>query len=43
MVVVALIGGNIGSYYGSKRWNTKKLEYFLAIVLTTAGIKLILF
>ncbi len=43
MVIVALIGGSIGSYYGSKRWNNKKLEYFLAFVLTTAGIKLILF
>jgi uncharacterized membrane protein YfcA len=43
MVVVALIGGSIGSYYGSKRWNNKKLEYFLAFILTTAGIKLILF
>ena len=42
-IPVALIGGSIGSYYGSKRWNNKKLEYFLAFILTTAGIKLILF
>ena len=43
MVIVALIGGSIGAYYGCKRWNNKKLEYFLAFILTTAGIKLILF
>ena len=43
MVIVALIGGSIGAYYGCKRWNNKKLEHFLAFILTTAGIKLILF
>lgn len=43
LVALALVGGLLGSYYGSRRWNNRKLEYFLALVLTTAGIKLILF
>ena len=43
LVSFALIGGLLGSYYGSQRWNNRKLEYFLALVLTSAGIKLILF
>jgi len=43
LVALALAGGLLGSYYGSRRWNNRKLEYFLALVLTTAGIKLILF
>ena len=43
LVGLALAGGLFGSYYGSQRWNNNRLEYFLAIVLTSAGIKLILF
>lgn len=43
LVGLALTGGLFGSYYGSQRWNNNRLEYFLAIVLTSAGIKLILF
>jgi len=43
LVGLAFIGGLIGSYYGSKRWNNRRLEYFLVLVLTSAGIKLILF
>jgi len=43
LVALAFVGGLLGSYYGSRRWNNRKLEYFLALVLTTAGIKLILF
>lgn len=43
LVALALAGGLLGSYFGSRRWNNRKLEYFLALVLTTAGIKLILF
>lgn len=43
MIVVALIGGFIGSYYGSKKWNNKKLEYFLILVLAAASFKLVLF
>ncbi len=43
MIVVALIGGLIGSYYGSKKWNNKKLEYFLMVVLAAASLKLLVF
>lgn len=43
LVGLALVGGIFGSYYGSQRWNNRHLEYFLALVLTSAGIKLILF
>ena len=43
LVALAFVGGLLGSYFGSRRWNNRKLEYFLALVLTTAGIKLILF
>lgn len=43
LVGLALVGGLFGSYYGSQRWNNRRLEYFLALVLTSAGIKLILF
>ena len=42
LVSVALAGGLFGSYYGSQRWNNRILEYFLVLVLTLAGIKLIL-
>lgn len=43
MIVLALIGGIIGSYYGSKKWNNKKLEYFLVAVLAAASFKLLVF
>ena len=43
LVGLALVGGIFGSYYGSQRWNNRRLEYFLSLVLTSAGIKLILF
>jgi len=43
LVGLALVGGIFGSYYGSQRWNNRRLEFFLALVLTSAGIKLILF
>jgi uncharacterized membrane protein YfcA len=43
LVGLALVGGIFGSYYGSQRSNNRRLEYFLALVLTSAGIKLILF
>jgi len=43
LVGLALVGGIFGSYYGSQRWNNRRLEYFLALVLTSAGTKLILF
>ena len=43
MVVIAVIGGMAGSYLGSKKWKTQRLEYFLALVLTTASLKLLFF
>lgn len=43
LVSLAFAGGFLGSYYGSQKWNNRRLEYFLALVLASAGIKLILF
>jgi uncharacterized membrane protein YfcA len=40
MVVLALIGGFLGSYYGSVKWNSIKLNYVLAGVLALASIKM---
>ena len=42
LVSLAFLGGFLGSYYGSKKWKNRRLEYFLALVLASAGIKLIL-
>jgi hypothetical protein len=41
LVAFALVGGFLGSYYGSKKFNNKKLRRLLAIVLIIAAIKLI--
>tara|TARA_Y100000385_G_scaffold93763_1_gene96866 strand:+ start:32 stop:775 length:744 start_codon:yes stop_codon:yes gene_type:complete len=41
LVIVALIGGFLGSFYGSKKLNNTSLRYILAFVLTLASIKLI--
>ena len=41
LVLVALIGGMLGGYYGSKRINNTRLRYILALVLSIACIKLI--
>jgi uncharacterized membrane protein YfcA len=38
----AIIGGAIGSYLGSRRLPARSVAIFLAVVLTIAGIKLIL-
>ena len=43
MVVIAVLGAIGGSYLGSQKWNNKFLEYFLAFVLTTASLKLLIF
>lgn len=40
LVGVALIGGFLGSYYGSKKFNNKLLRYMLAFVLIIASVKL---
>lgn len=41
LVVIALIGGILGGYYGSKRLNNQKLRYILACVLIIACVKLV--
>lgn len=40
LVAIALTGGFFGSYYGSKKFNNKRLRYMLAFVLLLASIKL---
>ncbi len=40
LVVIALIGGVLGGYYGSKKINNQKLRYILAFVLIIACAKL---
>lgn len=42
LVAPALIGGAIGSYFGSKRFRVRAITLLLATVLTIAGLKLIL-
>jgi len=42
LVVIALIGGLLGGYLGSKKLNNQKLRYMLAFVLAIACFKLIL-
>ncbi len=42
LVAIALIGGVLGGYYGSKRINNKNLRYILAFVLIIACVKLVL-
>ena len=42
MLVVALVGGLLGSYYGANKFNSTKLNYALSFVLLIASIKLIL-
>jgi len=40
LVVIALVGGFFGAYFGSKKINNQNLRYLLAIVLVLASIKL---
>ncbi|GAB1855941.1 sulfite exporter TauE/SafE family protein [Flavobacteriaceae bacterium MHTCC 0001] len=40
LVTIALIGGVLGGYYGSKKINNQKLRYILAFVLIIASAKL---
>lgn len=40
MVIVAVVGGFLGSYYGSRKFNNQLLRYLLAIVLSIACFKL---
>ena len=41
LVAFAIVGGFIGSYYGSRKFNNKKLRHLLAFVLIIASIKLL--
>ncbi len=41
LLILAIIGALIGSFYGSRKWNNKILKYLLSIVLFIASIKLI--
>ena len=43
LVAMALIGGVLGGYYGSKKINNQKLRYILAFVLIIACAKLFFF
>ena len=40
LVAIALIGGVLGGYVGSKKLNNQKLRYILAVVLVMACFKL---
>lgn len=40
LVAIALVGGFLGAYYGSRKINNQKLRYVLAFVLVLASIKL---
>ena len=42
LVGIAIIGGFLGGYIGSKKINNQNLRYILAVVLVTASIKLIM-
>jgi hypothetical protein len=41
LVAIALVGGFFGSYYGSRKFNNRRLRYLLAFVLIMASIKLL--
>ena len=41
-VAATIIGGLLGSYYGSQKFNYKTLKYLLAVGLTIASLKLLL-
>jgi len=42
LVAIAIIGGFIGGYFGSKKMNSLSLRYVLAFVLVIASVKLII-
>jgi uncharacterized membrane protein YfcA len=43
MLLIALVGGFLGSFYGARKFKNKKLEQFLAVVLIAAACKLLVF
>ena len=40
LVAIAMVGGVLGGYFGSKKLNNQKLRYILALVLVMASFKL---
>ena len=42
LVAIALVGGFLGGYLGSKKFNNNLLKYLLAVVLIIAAVKLFL-
>lgn len=42
-VIAVVIGGFLGSYFGTKKINSKGIYIILSIVLMTAGVKMLLF
>jgi len=42
LILIALVGGLLGSYFGAKKIKSHSLQYLLALVLIIASIKLIL-
>ena len=42
LVASVVVGGAVGSYYGSSKFSTAVIKRMLAVVLTIAGLKLIL-
>ena len=40
LVAIALVGGFLGAYFGSKKLNNQNLRYVLAVVLVLASVKL---
>jgi Predicted permeases len=42
LVAIAIVGGILGGYIGSKKINNQRLRYILAFVLVLASVKLIL-
>lgn len=40
LVAIAIVGGVLGGYFGSKKLNNQKLRYILALVLVMASFKL---
>ena len=40
LVAIAIVGGFLGGYLGSKKFNNRNLRYLLAVVLISACIKL---
>jgi len=41
-IIIVIIGGFAGSYFGSKKISSKRVQYLLAIVLSIASIKLLI-